>query len=65
MDISALLRLREKSKRKEDTHRLARVRVELTILALSAPRSADWANGPDMVKAAEYPKYDKIVECCE
>ena len=28
---------------------LVRVRVELTTLALSAPRSADWANGPAMV----------------
>ena len=25
---------------------LVRVRLELTTLALSAPRSADWANGP-------------------
>ena len=33
---------------------LVRVRVELTTLALSAPRSADWANGPAMVKVAEF-----------
>ena len=26
--------------------KLIRVRLELTTLALSAPRSADWANGP-------------------
>ena len=32
---------------------LVRVRVELTTLALSAPRSADWANGPDMVREPE------------
>ena len=25
---------------------LVRVRIELTTLALSAPRSTDWANGP-------------------
>ena len=29
---------------------MVRVRLELTTLALSAPRSADWANGPAMVK---------------
>ena len=28
---------------------VVRVRVELTTLALSAPRSADWANGPTAV----------------
>ena len=33
---------------------LVRVRVELTTLALSAPRSADWANGPAMVKVGEF-----------
>ena len=33
---------------------LVRVRVELTTLALSAPRSADWANGPALVNEAEF-----------
>ena len=33
---------------------LVRVRVELTTLALSAPRSADWANGPAMLRVAEF-----------
>ena len=33
---------------------MVRVRLELTTLALSAPRSADWANGPAMVKVAEF-----------
>ena len=29
---------------------LVRVRFELTTLALSAPRSTDWANGPNKIK---------------
>ena len=33
---------------------MVRVRLELTTLALSAPRSADWANGPAMVKVAKF-----------
>ena len=33
---------------------MVRVRVELTTLALSAPRSADWANGPAIFKVAEF-----------
>ena len=33
-------------KRRKLTKKLVRVRFELTTLALSAPRSADWANGP-------------------
>ena len=32
---------------------LVRVRVELTTLALSAPRSADWANGPAVERKAK------------
>ena len=33
---------------------MVRVRIELTAFALSAPRSAHWANGPDkIVKNAE------------
>ena len=33
---------------------MVRVRIELTTLALSAPRSADWANRPAMVKVAKF-----------
>ena len=33
---------------------LVRVRVELTTLALSAPRSADWANGPAVKKEVNF-----------
>ena len=33
---------------------LVRVKVELTTLALSAPRSADCANGPAMFKVVEF-----------
>ena len=32
---------------------MVRVRLELTTLALSAPRSADWANGPSTYYAIE------------
>ena len=35
--------------KKRETLAVVRVRVELTTLALSAPRSADWANGPTAV----------------
>ena len=33
---------------------LVRVRVELTTLVLSAPRSADWANGPAVKKRGKF-----------
>ena len=53
-DLSALIRLRkEKVKWKKNILLVVRVRVELTTLALSAPRSADWANGPAVVEVAE------------
>ena len=32
---------------------IPRVRVELTTLALSAPRPADWANGPIVINELE------------
>ena len=35
--------------KKRETLAVVRVRVELTTLALSAPRSADWANRPTAV----------------
>ena len=40
--------------KKKNARWLVRVRVELTTLALSAPRSADWANGPALVNEAEF-----------
>ena len=40
--------------KKGETRIMVRVRIELTAFALSAPRSAHWANGPDkIVKNAE------------
>ena len=39
---------------KGNIYLMVRVRVELTTLALSAPRSADWANGPAMERVAEF-----------
>ena len=42
------LRKKKKEKKKKNFS-LVRVRVGLTTVALSAPRSADWANGPAMV----------------
>ena len=46
--------LRKKYVQKKLKNALVRVRVELTTLALSAPRSADWANGPAMFKEVEF-----------
>ena len=36
-----------KNRKKAETRIIVRVRIELTAFALSAPRSAHWANGPD------------------
>ena len=41
---------------------LVRVRVELTTLALSAPRSADWANRPDMLHFRDASVYKKDIQ---
>ena len=46
--------LRKKYVQKKIKNALVRGRVELTTLALSAPRSADWANGPAMFKVVEF-----------
>ena len=39
---------------KGNIYLMVRVRIELTTLALSAPRSADWANGPALVWEEEF-----------
>ena len=50
MLLNDLLRKQQKTnKTTKVNYMLVRVRVELTTLALSAPRSADWANGPTAV----------------
>ena len=38
---------------------MVRVRIELTTLALSAPRSAYWANGPLVPMKGRYIDYDQ------
>ena len=43
-----------KKRKKGETRIVVPVRIELTALAVSAPRSAHWANGPDKIaKKAE------------
>ena len=41
--------LQHVTKQQQKQIAVVHVRVELTTLALSAPRSADWANGPTAV----------------
>ena len=48
-NISFKMFFNPRNKKKRETLAVVRVRVELTTLALSAPRSADWANGPTAV----------------
>ena len=46
MLLNDLTQQQQKTNKTTKVNVVVRVRIELTTLALSAPRSADWANGP-------------------
>ena len=48
-DLTKQQQKQQKTNKTTKVNVVVRVRVELTTLVLSAPRSADWANGPTTV----------------
>ena len=48
-DLTKEEQKQQKTNKTTKVNVVVRVRIELTTLALSAPRSADWANGPTAV----------------
>ena len=45
--LSSFLQKAKKKVWSKEKEEIVRMKIELTTLALSAPRSADWANGPN------------------